>query len=156
MTKNILTVVFAMLLMAAAVAVPSGYIEIAYAQGTAVMPTLYNQSGVPVNTTANSSLPAGWYYTAPNGAAGNQVYYYGNGTYYNPTTMTYGGSVSDPSGLSGVVLNYSTAVQNTPGLPNTGFGGEAAAVWAVLILSGIVVIAGSAYLISNYNGSRTA
>jgi hypothetical protein len=119
--------------------------SLAFAQtSTAVMPALYNSSGTEVNSTT-ASLAAGYYYLGLPSAGGHQVEYYGNGTYYDPTTMTYGGSVNDPSGMAGVSLGYN-ASGTTIGLPNTGAGGNAGLNWAILGIAGIVAIAGMAYL----------
>ena len=68
--------------------------------GMAMMPTLTNQNGLAVNSNG-VSLPAGTYYLN-----GNQIQYYGNGTYYDPTTMQYGGSINNPNGTAGVSLGY--------------------------------------------------
>ena len=119
----------------------------------AVMPVLYNASGQPVNTNTTGPLAAGYYYLGT--GAPQQVYYYGNGVYYTPATGVYGGSaVNDPNGTSGVALGYSTddtnptSVSTTPGVPNTGAGGEATATWITLILAALVVAGGVAYLVS--------
>lgn len=119
------------------------------AQTVATMPTLYNQSGVAVNNMTNTYLSAGWYYLAPGAQASNQVYYYGNGTYYNANTQLYGGSVNDPNGTAGVSLGYVNSVNvNAPGIPNTGAGGNSTMVWTTLVLSGLVTAAGLAYLVN--------
>jgi hypothetical protein len=119
----------------------------------AVMPVLYNASGQPVNVNTTGPLAAGYYYLGT--GATQQVYYYGNGVFYNPGTGVYGGSaVNDPNGTSGVALGYSTDVTNpssvttTPGVPNTGAGGEATATWITLILAALVVAGGVAYLVT--------
>jgi hypothetical protein len=117
------------------------------AQTEAVMPTLYTQSGVAVNTVPNTPLAAGWYFLQSNGSVASQVYYYGNGTYYSAANQSYGGSVGDPNGTAGVTLNY-TVSNTTPGLPDTGAGGESAGAWVALILSGLVGLAGIAYLMT--------
>ncbi len=118
----------------------------------ATMPTLYNSSGQPVNVNTTGPLAAGYYYLAP--GAQHQVYYYGNGVYYDPSTGTYGGSsVYDPNGTAGVSLGYSAAVTSadyvsgTPGVPNTGMGGEATATWITLVLAGLIVAGGVTYLV---------
>src|SRR5580704_5470067 len=49
-------------------------------------PIFYNQNGQAINPSG-TPVPAGYY----NLANGQQVYYYGNGTYYNNATDTYGG-----------------------------------------------------------------
>ena len=119
----------------------------------AVTPVLYNASGQPVNVNTTGPLAAGYYYLGT--GATQQVYYYGNGVYYNPSTGVYGGSaVNNPNGTSGVALGYSTDVTNpasvttTPGVPNTGAGGEATATWVTLILAALVVAGGVAYLVT--------
>ncbi len=133
----------------------------AFAQTAATMPTFYNASGQTVNVGTATALPAGYYFLSP---GGQQVYYYGNGTFYNPATGMYGGSVANPNGLSGVTLGYSTVVGDTsyvaantyPGVPNTGMGGEALATWITLGLSAAVVFSGAAYLVATrrHAGSR--
>jgi hypothetical protein len=133
------------IVLAAFLAVSATGMTSVSAQTTATMPTLYSQSGVAMNVSTNTYLPAGWYFLQPGGAAASQVYYYGNGTFYNANTMTYGGSIGDPNGTAGVVLNYTSPV-GTPGLPNTGAGGNSAMVWMTLILSGMVAVAGLAFL----------
>lgn len=120
---------------------------LAFAQTQTTMPVFYNQTGQPVNT-GNTALPAGYYYLQSNGQG--QVYYYGNGVYYDATAKTYGGSVHDPSGTAGVALNYAAGtVAVTPTAPNTGLGGNAASVWAALVLSATVVLAGAAYIVTS-------
>lgn len=106
-------------------------------------PVLYNSSGQAVNSgTSGTSLPAGYYFTSP---GGTQVYYYGNGTYYDPSTHLYGGTVNDPSGAAGVYyVNSSTGT--VVGAPNTGAGGESPLMWFLLVASGIVAIGGISYL----------
>jgi hypothetical protein len=106
------------------------------------MPALYNQAGEEVNNTS-TPLIAGYYFLAPGASTNTEVYYYGNGTYYDSTTGTYGGSVADPDGTAGVTINSSGA----PGVPDTGAGGDAGAVWLSLIASGLVVGLGAAYLV---------
>ena len=99
-------------------------------------PILYNQSGIAVNPEG-TALSAGYYYLRN----GDQVYYYGNGIYYDPfsTTQIYGGHLLDANGN---LVYYST-----PGAPNTGVGGAAVAMtWFTLIASGIVALVGMAYL----------
>jgi hypothetical protein len=111
-----------------------------------------------VNVNTTGPLAAGYYYLAT--GAQHQVYYYGNGVFYDPATGTYGGSaVYDANGTAGVSLGYSTAVTNpgyvtstgsasgTPGVPNTGAGGDATATWVTLAIAGLVVIGGIAYLV---------
>ena len=121
------------------------------AQTMSTMPTLYNQYGAAVNVASNVSLVAGWYYLAPGAAPANQVYYYGNGTYYQASTGTYGGSVGDPYGTANVSLSYVSPV-GTPGLPNTGAGGGFVLAWSILFLSGLVTAAGIVYLVKARQG----
>ncbi len=119
-----------------------------FAQVQATMPVLYNQSGQAVNNGTTGPLAAGYYYLQPN-QPGTQVYYYGNGTYFDPVTGLYGGSaVNDPYGIAGVSLGYSSTVlqPTTPTVPNTGAGGNAGVTWAILAVSAAVVAAGTAYL----------
>ena len=118
------------------------------AQTMATMPTLYNQYGTAVNIATNTSLPAGTYFLAPGDSVTTEVQYYGNGMFYNPSAGIYGGSVNDPNGTAGVSLNYVSSVENAPGIPNTGAGGESVAVWMTLIASGLVVLGGLAYLLN--------
>src|SRR4051812_1936413 len=109
----------------------------ASAQTAATMPVLYNQSGMQINAGNTSALPAGYYYLGTGGT--RQVYYYGNGTYFDPATGEFGGSVNNPSGQAGVNLGYmtntgvytgstgttgTTGSGSTPGVPNTGSGGD--------------------------------
>ncbi len=126
-----------------------------FAQQQATMPALYDQSGNQVNN-GNTSVPAGYYYLQPGGQMNSRVYYLGNGTYYNPSTGMYGGSINNPSGKSGVPLGYSEAVLavNAPGVPNTGTGGDAFYTWMMLIVSGIVAIAGVIYAAIAGHGTR--
>jgi hypothetical protein len=131
-------------LIALAFLVGVGGVSMVSAQSLATMPVLYNQNGAAVNTGAGS-LIAGYYFLGGSQAqGGHQVYYYGNGTFYDPTTLTYGGSVRDPSGTAGVNLGYGTTV--TPGLPNTGLGGDAATNWIVLGIMALVAVSGVTYL----------
>lgn len=122
----------------------------------ATMPVLYNQSGQAMNVNTTTALPAGYYYLGTGGT--HQVYYYGNGTYYDPSTGTYGGSaVNDPNGTAGVSLGYSSAVTapgyvtnangSAPGVPNTGAGGDATATWITLAISALIVAGGATYLV---------
>ena len=141
--KSISIVAFAAFLAVGVTAIGS-----ASAQTMATMPTLYNQSGTAVNIATNSYLPAGTYYLAPGGSAATQVRYYGNGMFYNPTIGIYGGSVNDPNGTAGVTLNYVASVENAPGVPNTGMGGYALFTWMTLAISGLVAVAGLAYLMN--------
>lgn len=125
--------------------------------GRATMPTLYDQSGNVVNSTAASKLGPGYFYLSPGGQ--QQVYYYGNGTFYNPATGTYGGSVNNPRGTAGVDLGYvnsGTAIAANPGVPNTGAGGDAPMNWAVLAASALVVLAGGAFMAYSFSGRNMA
>lgn len=121
----------------------------------AMMPTLYDQSGNPVNTT-NTHLQAGNYYLSTGGQ--HQVYYYGNGTYYDASIGQYGGSVSNPNGTSGAGLGYvnstATVVASAPGVPNTGAGGDAPVTWAILVASALIVLIGAAALTYSFSGSK--
>lgn len=121
----------------------------------AMMPTLYDQSGNPVNTT-NTKVPAGYYFLQTGGQ--HQVYYYGNGTYYDASVGQYGGSISDPNGTSGAGLGYvnstGTVVASAPGVPNTGAGGNAPVTWTILAISALVVLAGAASLSYSFSGPK--
>jgi hypothetical protein len=76
----------------------------------ASMPALYNQNGVVANI-GSGPLALGYYYLGGTSQSGaDQVYYYGNGTYFDTVTMQYGGNVSDPSGTAGVSFNYGVTV----------------------------------------------
>jgi len=75
-----------------------------YNNTTATMPALFNQNNQQVNATG-SYLSAGYYYLGGGPSAGGvQVYYYGNGVYYNSNTQTYSGSINNPNGTAGVSL----------------------------------------------------
>jgi hypothetical protein len=117
---------------------------------TGNMPELYmTQGGTVSNGAGSSALTPGWYYMQ----SGNRVYYYGNGTYYDPVTQTYGGSVSNPNGTAGA---YTYTVNNssgsnagtsvTPSVPNTGAGGDAPLNWFLLLASGTIAVGGALYL----------
>ena len=117
----------------------------AFAQTYATMPVLYNTSGQQVNAGSTTAVPAGYYYLGLNST--QQVYYYGNGTYYNAATGTYGGSVSNPFGTAGANLGYVTSGTAVyPGVPNTGAGGGALATWVTLALASLIVASGVVYL----------
>jgi len=118
----------------------------ALAQAQTVTPTFYNQSGNPVNN-GGTALAPGWYYNQ----SGQTVYYYGDGTYYNPATGTYYGAngttmaVANPSaGIAAESVGSGTVI---PAAPNTGAGGEADANAIALILSGLAAVAGVTYLV---------
>ena len=75
----------------------------------------YNQSGQAINSSGTSE-PAGYYYLSN----GNQVYYYGNGTYYDTATETYGGmifrgTVATASGSTLIFYNQSGQAINSSG-----------------------------------------
>jgi hypothetical protein len=120
------------------------------------MPALYDQSGTQVNSANSTSrLQAGTYYLNNNGT--NEVYYYGNGNYYDPRTMTYWGTNTNSNGAAGTgIINLSASLAQTntntntgntgtgdtttgsdttltPGVPNTGAGGAALTNWLLLI-----------------------
>jgi hypothetical protein len=142
-TKYVYISLGALVVLCGAVMVPA-----VHAQVTATMPVIYNQAGAAVNLT-NSYLPAGYYYLGNNPAGTHQIYYYGNGTFYDPSIQQYGGSVGDPNGTYGVSLGYiipSGTVSGTAGLPNTGLGGDAVMNWSILAISALIAIAGSGYL----------
>ena len=110
----------------------------------ATMPVLYDEDGTSLNTEANERLDAGWYYLQ----SGRQVYYDGAGVYFDPATGLYGGSSANPNGTAGVILNYVpyTGTIMTPGVPNTGLGGNATLTWVILALSGAFAVAGISYM----------
>ena len=111
---------------------------------TTNMPTFYDQAGNQVGANG-ASMPAGYYYLQTGG--GHQIYYYGNGTYYDPTTQTYGGMINGANGTTGSTGGTgSTGSTGTVGFPNTGEGGNAAANWALIVTSGALAIGGAAYL----------
>ena len=127
--------------MIVAIAVSSIAVTAVNAQTVGTMPMLFNQNNVEVNGS-NTYLAAGYY----NLAGGQQVYYYGNGTFYNATAQTYGGSVNNPSGMAGVSIGSAGSAATAPGLPNTGVGGNAAMNWTILLASAAIAVAGIAYL----------
>ena len=132
------------LLVASMVIVPA----LAMAQVQAMMPALYNSSGQQVNYGNTTALPAGNYYLQTNQTG--MVQYYGNGTYYDPSMGVYSGSAANDSiGRAGVALGYvvSSGTTVTPTVPNTGAGGDASVNWMLLIVSGMVVVAGGVYLV---------
>ena len=105
-------------------------------------PVLYNQNGQVVNgfNSATGALIAGTYYTQ----TGVERYYFPNGTYYQPSAQLYGGTIVYPNapGPAGVVVNPGVF---TPGVPNTGAGGNSMLMWSLLGLSAVVVVGGIAY-----------
>jgi hypothetical protein len=111
--KNSLKISVQSLLMAslivsitAVAAIPA--VSFAQFQG-ATMPALYDQNGTQANV-GNGYLIAGYYYLGNSPTSGgHQIYYYGNGTYYDGTIGQYGGSVNDQNGTAGVALNYGTS-----------------------------------------------
>ncbi len=114
---------------------------------TMSMPVFYDVNGNEVNTNNDGSfLQAGTYYRNSNGTG--EVFYYGNGRFYDPSTMTYWGSEVNSTGASGVAISNLTptfAQDNsgvfTPGVPNTGAGGQAVTNW--LMLAGVVLALGA-------------
>ena len=117
---------------------------VAFGQTQTTMPVLYDGSGAAVNT-GTGNLTAGYYYLFGGPSqGGRQVYYYGNGTYYDPVTMSYGGSVSDPYGTAGVTINLAQAT--TPSAPNTGAGGYATSNWLILVAAALAVSGSLAYI----------
>jgi hypothetical protein len=128
----------------------------AQADTIGTMPVLYNASGQAVNTSGGV-LPAGTYYL---GTGSTQpVTYFGDGSFYNAATRMYGGSVFNPTGAAGTftIPAAGEAPAPTPGtgtgtgtgsvgVPNTGMGGEASLLWAVLGLSAVAGVAGASYL----------
>ncbi len=96
---------------------------------TGATPVFFNQSGQMVNP-GGTALPIGYYYLQN----GNQIYYYGNGTYYNPTTQLYGGSVS--GGIN----------TTTVGAPNTGMGGQVSINLLILATTALIFIGASMYV----------
>jgi hypothetical protein len=98
---------------------------------TGYTPVFYSQSGQAINPDG-SPLSAGYYYLQN----GNQVYYYGNGTYYNNTTQTYGG----------MIFGGAVASPGTPTAPNTGMGGTAAMNWFLLVSTALVFVVGAVYV----------
>lgn len=111
-----------------------------------VMPVLYNSAGVAVNTSNSIALPAGTYYLGT--GASQPVTYFGDGSFWNAATRTYGGSVYNPTGRAGTYTIPDVTPSEVPpavGIPNTGSGGDAMGLWLVLALSGVAVVAGAYY-----------
>ncbi len=122
------------------------------AVGTGIMPVLYNSSGQSVNTSGGSLAP-GYYYLTTD--AHQQVYYYGDGTFYNSTTGLFGGNVSNPTGAAGSYTVYGSGSAGTVGIPNTGVGGDAGVVWAMLAFSLLASLAGGVYVVRAYRRTVT-
>ncbi len=133
--RSFLAVIF---LLAAAFAFAGS----AHAQTFGTMPVLYNASSQPVNTSGGT-LPAGTYYLQTGGV--EPVTYFAGGTFYDPATRMTGGSFFNPTGAAGVYA-IPDNTGTTLGIPNTGAGGNAAAVWALLLVSGLVAVLGGTYL----------
>ena len=115
--------------------------QTSHAQTLSTMPFLYNTNGDVVNSPGSSPLAAGYYYVGGGPSQdGQEVNYYGNGVYYNMTTQTYGGSITDPNGTAGISIN--SVAPGTPalGAPNTGAGGVATTNWLILIISGFAFV----------------
>ncbi len=145
--KSLLFTIAIMAFLSVAIVTPLS----ASAQVPAVMPTLYNQNGVAVNTNNTAPLPAGYYYLQPSALASSRVYYYGNGTYYDESTHLFGGNVTNPNGVAGVSLGYAAVtsmIVSSPGVPSTGAGGGAPTLWSIVIASAAVLVAGGAYFMN--------
>ncbi len=148
--------IFSTLALSAFFVVGASSVMSAHAQVMATMPVLYNAAGQAVNTVPNIPLAAGWYFLQPGASTNYEVYYAGNGTYsyYNTSMGSYGGSTMNPNGTAGVTLNYVASLLNspgtvtTPGIPNTGAGGNSTNLWLTLVTSGLVTATGLAYLLS--------
>ncbi len=112
---------------------------VAGSAATGGTPVFY-QNGTAVNP-GGTALPAGHY----NLQNGQQVYYYGNGTYYDPSTGTYGGQVF----TSPTVLAVAGTSTMSPGVPNTGAGGDATYTILGVIASLIIAGTGMIYLARN-------
>jgi hypothetical protein len=130
------------LIAIAAVVVSAGIMSRVNAQVATTMPTLYNQSGVVVNA-GTGYLSAGNYYLGGGlSYGGHQVEYYGNGTFYDPTTMQYGGSITNTNGTAGAVLGY--AMTTTPS------GRTMATMPIFYVQNGSTVNTNGGYLTSGY------
>jgi hypothetical protein len=125
----------------------------ASAQMSNTMPALYNESGDQVNDESGTKLSAGYYFLDSDASADSRVYYFGNGTFYNANTGTYGGHISNPNGTAGVTFADMTPVI-TPGVPNTGTGGPSLILILTLVLSGILAVTGLTYIASERHSSR--
>ncbi len=117
----------------------------AHAQTYGTMPALYNSTGGQVNGSGTILAP-GTYYLQSNGTM--PVTYFGDGTYYNPSTNTFGGSVYDPTGVAGLyTIPVTSGTTGSVGIPNTGAGGNASANMIALAVAGLAAVAGAAYLV---------
>lgn len=117
----------------------SAFVGAVYAEEV-TMPILYNAEGVAVNT-GDDVLPEGYYFLD---AGGNrEVYYYGDGTYYDLTTANYHGNSGNPTGKAGVF----TVNDTEAGVPNTGVGSASFRNWATFAMVALVVLAGGAYFV---------
>jgi hypothetical protein len=127
-------------------AITLGFAVNANAQST--MPVFYDQSGSQVDM---NNLQAGTYYRNNNGTG--EIYYYGNNRYYDPSTMTFweGNTNLTQSFSQGGIYGGGTPVTPgagtgnvntvTPGVPNTGAGGEAVLNWSILAASILAILA---------------
>jgi len=78
----------------------------------------------------------------------------GTGSTVTPAANTTGSNGTNGTGTTGTMSSSSTTGTNgstTPGIPNTGAGGDTAANIALLTTSGIVVLGGAAYLLRRKN-----
>ncbi len=126
-----------------------GFTGLAHADSLGVMPVLFDSSGHAVNTSGGT-LQRGSYFLQVGGV--EPVFYYGDGTYFDSLTGLFGGSVFNPSGGAGTyVIPGSTEVV---GIPNTGQGGGAPALWALLGISALTVLAGASYATRRYVSAR--
>jgi hypothetical protein len=118
------------------------------------MPAIYNSAGMEVNTSSTAPLASGYYYLATGAQSTTEIYYNGDGTFVNESSGLYGGSVSDPNGTVGVTLVYGTKEGTVlAGVPNTGVGGNAMAVWMTLVVTGLITAAGVSYLVTHKSTS---
>jgi hypothetical protein len=67
------------------------------------------------------------------------------GAIYDPATNTFGGSNYYSAGV-GPVNSFPTGTTFTPGVPNTGAGGNAAVNWTVLLASSLIAATGLVYM----------
>lgn len=114
MKKSISTLLIAFVAISA-----SASVALSVHAQTYTTPVLYSQNGTAVNPNGTTE-PAGYYYNS----SGQQIYYYGNGTYYNPSTATYGGTAfpttgtvvtSTPSGTTPVFYSSAGGTAVNPG-----------------------------------------